>query len=156
MKSKLFFENTRLLFDRFSIVPLLYGSLGLEYLTGCMLDSEDIDILIPEAFLKEKWHEFKDFLKEYGYILIDEHEHTFLKDGIHYSYASIEELETFSGIIISDIPRFDLEVSFKLLTLEQYLRVYKESVKDGYRINTRKKKDKEKIDFIETMLKKEC
>ena len=33
-KFNLFLENARLLSDKFGIVPLLYGSLGLEYLTG--------------------------------------------------------------------------------------------------------------------------
>ena len=40
-------------------------------------------------------------------------------------------------------------VRFMLLSLEQYLAVYKQSSKDGYRVNVRQKKDADKIKFIE-------
>lgn len=39
------------------------------------------------------------------------------------------------------------------LLLKQYLEVYKKSTLDRYRINVRKKKDNEKIEFIEKRLK---
>jgi len=38
------------------------------------------------------------------------------------------------------------------LSLEQYLAVYKQSSKDGYRVNVRQKKDADKIRFIESKL----
>ena len=53
-KFNLFLENARLLLDKFDIVPLLYGSLGLEYLTGDVLGSDDIDILGPRVFITER------------------------------------------------------------------------------------------------------
>lgn len=153
MKKALFFENAKLLTEKFGIIPLMYGSLGLEYITGKSLDADDIDILIPETFLNEHWSEFKSFLMDRGYILIDEHEHTFQKDDVFYSYASVEELESFAGINISDIRLVtNDDVQFSLLSLEQYLTIYMASSKDGYRINVREKKDQEKIEFIENQL----
>ncbi len=153
-KFPLFLQNTRLLSDTFDITPLLYGSLGLEYLTGEDLNADDIDILIPQVYIKEKWTEFKDTLQKNGYELTDEHEHTFCKDDVCYSYASIEELETFAGISVSQIEaKTEDDISFRLLSLEQYLTVYRKSSKDGYRVNVRNKKDKEKIKFIEEKLK---
>ena len=155
MKKQLFFENTRLLSDAFGIIPLMYGSLGLEYRTGESLNADDIDILIPKAFLSDKWEEFRNVLEKNGYILIDEHEHTFDKDGVHYSYAQAEELEAVAGIPVTEIETIRTEeVSFGLLSLEQYLRVYSASVKDGYRVSVRNKKDSEKIEFIRELMKK--
>ncbi|MBO5907469.1 MAG: hypothetical protein J6Q85_04915, partial [Clostridia bacterium] len=61
-KFKLFLENARILSDKFDIVPLLYGSLGLEYLTGDALGSDDIDILVPRVFITERWQGFKALL----------------------------------------------------------------------------------------------
>ena len=149
MKKQCFFKNAILLNKRFGIVPLMYGSLGLEYITDENLNSDDIDILIPTVFVNEKWDEFKDALTEKGYVLIDEHEHTFQKDKICYSYASLEELESFAKINLSDIEcKNDSGARFKVLSLEQYLKVYTSSSKDGYRINVRKKKDADKISFI--------
>ena len=140
-KFNLFLENARLLSDKFDIVSLLYGSLGLEYLTGDDLGADDIDILVPRVFITERWHEFKPVLEEHGYVLVDEHEHTFVRDGVAYSYADIEDLESFAGINVEDIEMREVDgVRFLLLSLERYLAVYKQSSKDGYRVNVRQKK----------------
>ena len=152
-KFNLFLENARLLSDKLGIVPLLYGSLGLEYLTGDDLGADDIDILVPRIFITERWHEFKAVLEEHGYVLADEHEHTFARDGVAYSYADIEDLESFAGINTEGIEVHEADgVRFLLLSLEQYLAVYQKSSKDGYRVNVRKKKDADKIRFIESKL----
>ena len=152
-KFNLFLENARFLSDKFDILPLLYGSLGLEYLTGGVLGADDIDILIPHVFITDRWHEFKELLEAQGYVLTDEHEHTFVRDSVAYSYADIEDLESFAGIRMKDIEMREADgVSFLMLSLEQYLAVYKKSSKDGYRVNVRQKKDVDKIRFIESKL----
>ena len=152
-KFNLFLENAQFLSDKFDIVPLLYGSLGLEYLTGDVLGVDDIDILVPRIFITERWHEFKAFLEVQGYVLSDEHEHTFVRDGVAYSYADIEDLESFAGINTEDIEMHEADgVHFLLLSLGQYLDVYKQSSKDGYRVDIRQKKDADKIRFIESKL----
>ena len=152
-KFNLFLENARFLSDKFDIVSLLYGSLGLEYLTGDDLSADDIDILVPRVFITERWHEFKALLEAQGYVLAAEHEHTFVRDGVAYSYADIEDLESFAGINTEDIEMYEADdVRFLLLSLEQYLAVYKQSSKDGYRVNVRQKKDADKIRFIESKL----
>jgi phosphoribosylanthranilate isomerase len=154
MKKAMFFENAKLLYDRFGIIPLMYGSLGLEYITNESLNADDIDILIPEAFIGKRWNEFNEFFMSKGYILIDEHEHTFEKNGILYSYASIEELQSFAEIELSEIEQLCNDgIRFKVLSLGQYLKVYRASAKDGYRIEVREKKDHDKIAFIEKKLK---
>ena len=152
-KFKLFLENARLLSNNLGMVPLLYGSLGLEYLTGDALDADDIDILVPRVFITNHWQEFKALLEAQGYVLADEHEHTFARDGVEYSYADIEDLESFAGINTEDIEVHEADgVRFLLLSLEQYLAVYQKSSKDGYRLNVRQKKDAVKIRFIESKL----
>ena len=152
-KFNLFLENARLLSDKFGVVPLLYGSLGLEYLTGDALGADDIDILVPCVFITDRWQEFKAVLEEHGYVLTDEHEHTFVRDGVAYSYADIEDLKPFAGINAEDIEMHEVDgVRFMLLSLEQYLAVYQKSSKDGYRVNVRQKKDADKIRFIESKL----
>ena len=152
-KFNLFLDNARFLSDKFDIVPLLYGSLGLEYLTGDDLGADDIDILVPRVFITERWHEFKALLESQRYVLVDEHEHTFVRDGVAYSYADIEDLEPFAGINTEDIETYEVDgVRFLLLSLEQYLAVYKQSSKDGYRVDIRQKKDADRIRFIESKL----
>ena len=152
-KQEAFLENAKLLIDSLDIVPLLYGSLGLEYLMGENLDAEDIDILIPKVFVTERWPEFKELLERNGYRPVDEHEHTFKKQGVAYSYAQLEELSSFADISESEIAVCTVgDVRFRLLSLPQYLKVYLASSKDGYRIHVREKKDAEKIAFIKRMI----
>ncbi len=148
-KYKLFLSSAQLLFDEFGIKPLLYGSLGLEVLLQRNLQSDDIDILIPNTVLHEKWEYLKTFLESNDYLLVDFHEHTFVKEGIKYSYASIEELNDFAGV------NSFVEKEFCLfLTLFDYLKVYESSLKDSYRQNTKNKNDIEKIDIIKDALQK--
>ena len=151
IKYKCFLNNAKELNNMFKITPLLYGSLGLEVLTDTDLNADDIDILIPEIFVTGlKWPEFRSILENKDYVLIDEDEHTFRKDNIDYSYASIENLKEFANIDINDINRYEInDTKHLLLSLEQYLSVYKKSSLDGYRMNKKEKKDNEKIKFIE-------
>lgn len=152
-KIQAFFENARLLRDSLGITPLLYGSLGLEYLTGEDLNADDVDIMIPGCFVADRWAEFRTVLEKNGYTLTDAHEHEFEKDGIHFAYARIEELESFAGIPLAEIGTREGErIPFKLLSLHQYLRVYTASSKDGYRANVKEKKDAEKIALIQRCL----
>ncbi len=143
----LFTENAQLLFNRFGIKPLLYGSLGLEVLLRKDLQSDDIDILIPGEMLNEKWGDFKTLLEKQGYILTDLHEHTFVKEGVKYSYACIEELADFAGIASFEEKGFCL-----FLTLRDYLNVYEASLLDGYRQTKKNNRDIEKIKIIKNAI----
>ena len=156
VKFKKFLENAKLLNERFRIIPLLYGSLGLEQITTSDLNSDDIDILVPQDFLSDDgWFLFVEFLESNGYSLVDEHEHTFIKDDTEYSYAAIENLKTFADIDPKDIGIYEKHgVKYKSLSLDQYLIVYQRSLQDDYRVNVFKKKeqDEEKISFIKSKM----
>ena len=143
------------MYNIFKITPLLYGSLGLEVLTNTDLSADDIDILIPEIFVNgTRWNKFKNVLEIMGYVLIDEDEHTFRKDNIDYSYASIENLKEFADIDVSGIKEYTKNnTKAYLLSLKQYLKVYQKSSLDGYRMNKKEKKDNDKIKFINKCLK---
>jgi len=154
-KLSLFLENARILSNELGVTPLLYGSLGLEYRTGKSLGADDIDILIPKRYITDAWNEFKVLLESHGYRLTDEHEHTFEKLGVSYSYADIEDLEVFAGIDIEKIETLTSDgTCFLLLSLEDYLKVYEKSVQDGYRIKVRQKKDREKIKISKEALQR--
>jgi len=154
MKIARFLSNAALLNHHFGIIPLLYGSLGLEVLTGAFLNADDIDILIPQSYVTgNQWPAFRACLEACGYALVDEHEHTFRKDGTDYAYAAVEGLKDFAGIDIHEIGiRKTPQADYRLLSLAQYLRVYQRSSQDGYRMNVKEKKDREKIDFIQSRM----
>ena len=151
-KLKLFLEVARMP-NRHGVTPLLYGSLGLWRRTGEAVFVDDIDVLLPKTWLSEQWGALQALLHEEGWCLIDAHEHTFEKCGVHCSFAALEELETFAGISIPEIEtRAESGAKYRLLSLKQYLAVYKASAKDGYRVNTRGKKDAEKIALLEKLV----
>lgn len=140
--------------EKFEISPLLYGSLGLEILTRKSLHPKDIDLLIPLEFIQEKWENLKSEIEGQGYKLIDINEHEFSNGHHKLGFSDIEDLEDYAAIHINEIESRDYKgIEYRLLNLDQYLLVYSRSVKDGYRVNTRNKKDNEKIDLIKKILK---
>lgn len=152
---KEFLHIAQLLNKNLNIIPLLFGSLGLEQRLHTNLNADDIDILIPEAFLNEKWNSIVTIMNDNGYVLYDLHEHAFEKSGLSVAFASIESLTPFAGVNLSRIPVIEESgIRYYLLNLQDYLKVYIASSKDGYRKNTKNKKDAEKIELINEAISK--
>lgn len=153
MKKKEFLQIAALLNERLQIVPLLFGSLGLEQRLHTDLNADDIDVLIPEAFLNEEWDRLVSVMNEQGYVLYDLHEHAFEKAGLSVAFASIESLAPFAGVGVGKIPVVEeAGVRYYLLDLQDYLKVYTESAKDGYRKDRKHKEDGEKVELIKKAL----
>ena len=135
------------------VTPLLFGSLGLERRLNADLQADDIDVLLPELFLRERWAELTAFMERAGYRLYDPHEHAFERAGVSAAFASLENLRPFAGIDITAIPALcDGGARYLLLTLEDYLRVYTASAQDGYRKRVKHKQDELKIALIQRAL----
>ena len=153
-KFNAFYENAGLLNEHLNITPLMYGSLAVaDIVHRNNITVDDIDVLIPEAYLTgEGWQRFCHVLATHGYVLTDEHEHTFVKDGVSYAYASIEDLLPFAGIdpsTFSSLHEYSCDgYTYCRLLPDEMLRVYEKSSQDGYRVGTRPKKDAEKIQLL--------
>ena len=158
-KFRLFYEVAERLNRHFDMKPLLYGSLGLEQRLNMDLGADDIDLLIPEYWLKEGWQPFSAFMEQEGYLLYDVHEHSFYKENVSIAFAALESLSDFAGIKIANIPEVRYNnICYLLLDLEDYKKVYLESSKDGYRKDKKHKNDTEKVRLIDealAILKKE-
>ncbi len=142
--------------ETFQVSPLLFGSLGLERRLGISLNSDDIDVLLPERLLTDDWQRLIAMMEELSYTLQDEEEHEFVKGDFRMAFASIENLEPFAGVDLNHIPLInDQGASYYLLELPDYLRVYEASSKDGYRKNVKSKQDQQKIDLILKALEEE-
>ena len=152
---EVFLEVARMFNDRLQVTPLLFGSLGLEQRLRIRLNPDDIDVLLPERYLTSDWQRVISLMTECGYVLRDEEEHEFEKDGLRIAFASIESLEPFAGVDIQKIPRiWERDVCYLLLSLPDYLNVYKASSEDGYRKNVKNKQDHLKIELIREALEK--
>ena len=151
-----FLQIAKLFNEKLNVVPLLFGSLGLEQRLHRNLNADDIDVLIPEIFLNDKWSSIVDIMSENGYSLYDVHEHAFEKNGLSIAFASIESLTPFAGVDTEKIPVIEEGgVNYLLLDLQGYLKVYTASLKDSYRKDVKNKNDQQKIDLIKQALSKE-
>ncbi len=150
-----FLRIAKLLNQMFSITPLLFGSLGLERRLGMDLSSEDIDILIPEKYLRDQWHRLHAMMERAGYTLIDMREHTFQKDQFKVAFAMIEDLKSFADV---DIRLLALEkdkgATFYFMYLDDYRKVYRASSRDDYRMGKKYGADLKKLALIEQALAK--
>ncbi len=157
MKKTAFLNIAKRLNGELHIVPLLYGSLGLEQRLHADLHADDIDILVPEVFLGEKWHDLASVMEEGGYVLYDLHEHAFERSGLCAAFASFESLTPFAGIDLSGIPVIEeAGVRYYLLDLRDYRNVYAASLQDGYRKNVKNKNDRQKLRLIDRALAEEA
>lgn len=135
------------------IKPLLYGSLGLERVTNIQLNPEDIDMLVPQEFIEDRWEDLKSLMTELGYVLEDLREHQFSNQDVKVAFAKLEELKDFAGIEVDDLQSIkENETEYRLLNLNQYLHVYRKSSIDGYRNVKKNNKDQEKIRLIESII----
>ena len=149
-KFEVFLEVARKLNDFFNVIPILYGSLGLYKIIGEYSECSDIDILIPDEFVNERWDELIDLMEKMGFKLKDEHEHEFIRGSEIVAFAKqdnlIKRIELDPNkLIVSNINN----IKFKELLIKNYLSVYRLMLRDDYRQKKRKKADQEKIDLIE-------
>jgi hypothetical protein len=132
--------------------PIIYGSYGVAVYLGDFKKFEDVDILINEEFVNERWEEFKKLLEDNNFNLINEKEHEFELDNRKVGFAS-------KNILLRDniIDDFSELIQYKdtdafTLKPEDFLKAYIFSINDGYRINTRNKKDEDIINRIQSYL----
>ncbi len=63
-KFEVFLEVAREINKSFNIILVLYGSLGLSRVIGEFGKANDIDVLVPKRFLKEKWNKLIGFMEK--------------------------------------------------------------------------------------------
>ncbi|MCP3740926.1 hypothetical protein [Rossellomorea sp. BNER] len=149
---KEFINVCRKLNQRLNISPVLYGSLGLERVTGIEFSPQDIDILVPLRLLKNEWHTLKETMEKLDYSLVDLHEHKFISGDIEIGFSFEEDLRQFASVNYDTLKVMnDDGVTYRLLTVEDYLSVYKRSSKDGYRRTKNNNKDIKKIEVLENL-----
>jgi len=137
------------------ITPVLYGSLGLYQIIDPLGPIDDIDFLISDTWLTDKWPEFKTYLEENGFRMDDEHEHEFSHPDIKgwIAFGSIEESKKHSGLDKNDLELKESNgAEYLVLNADQYLSAYKASLEDGYRQERKGDADKVKIRAIESHL----
>ena len=141
-----------------NIVPLLMGSVGLEFLTQKDWDSKDVDIHVngdprgwelPDDEIIYEWCRIIKIMTQLNYQLVDNHEHKFKKNTISVGYGVIDTLPDFADVSLKELICQNVNnVKFYTPTLEAFLKIYKASSQDSYRADKNNHKDLKKIDYL--------
>lgn len=161
MKFQIFLEVAMAVHEKFRIIPMLYGSLGLERRLTINLDVNDVDILVPERYLTIYWEKLYDLMLKIGFRLYDLYDHSFERCGVVVKFGSIESLKDLAGIPISKIPRENSPVAYYLLSAQQYIKVYKALPENDSKYAEKvqiieNKLREDEIDKIKNFIKKIC
>jgi len=149
-KFKTFLEIAEVL-NKHGIVPTLYGSLGLYRLIGQLDEIDDIDIVIPETYAKEKLHELINIMEGIGYRQDKTFPHEFFKDKEQIGFELEEELKEFAGVDLSNYKTTKVNNSeFRELSLGDYLKFYSKVLKER---EVKIRRTKIKIEALEKLLK---
>ncbi|GIN72799.1 hypothetical protein J14TS2_32740 [Bacillus sp. J14TS2] len=148
-----FIEIAKMMNKELNIIPVLYGSLGLEKVTEIEFSPQDIDILVPLTFLEEKWELLEAVLGRLGYELIDLHELEFQKGNVKIGISYYEDLKKFADVDYNNLKKNeDSGAIYRTLSISEYLKVYKRSSIDGYRRTKKDNKDQSKIQILNELL----
>lgn len=135
------------------INPVLYGSLGLQYITGHGLCPQDIDILVPQDLLKARGDELRHAMENLRFILADIQEYQFHKGSLKVAFAQEEDLLSFAQVDYAALRVEKLRgADLKVLESADYLKVYTRSLEDGYRREKNNQKDLAKIQLLQRIL----
>lgn len=144
-----FISIAKVLNQQLNIVPVLYGSLGLGKVAQVDFSPQDIDILVPLIFLEEQWEMLQQTMEQLGYSLIDLNEHEFQKENIKIGFAYTEDLLDFAAVDYKNLERIeDNEAYYHVLTVADYIKIYRKSFQDGYRRTKNNEKDLRKLEVL--------
>jgi len=149
------YREVDLFLQRAGINPILYGSVGVGAYLGDFKQFDDLDILVEDRWLNENWSDLLDLLKGHGFALVDAKEHEFEDNTKHKLNFSNYGILTRDGIADpeGDVVSVTVDgVEVKTLKPEAFLRAYEFSVKDGYREQSRGKKDAFVIERLKSHL----
>lgn len=94
-----------------------------------------------------------EIVNKLGFVLKNEHEHEFVKNGEIIAFGKASELVKLANVNFEALKVTNENgANFKELSPEQYLNCYKFMLRDNYRQEKRGNADKEKISLVEKYL----
>jgi hypothetical protein len=148
------FEIVSLLRAR-KIEPVIYGSVGVSLYLGPFKRLNDVDLLIDDEWLNDRWPELQKILGDAGFGLIDEREHEF-KDQTGRSPSFARKSILLRDSILSSLDELVMvgtdDKKLTTLTPKALLRAYEFSARDGYRKGVRGKKDADIIALLKAYI----
>ena len=132
-----FYDLAKKMNEKLSLIPLLFGSTGLQLLVDDELNPADIDIAVPQIMRptrSEMCADLTAFMQNEGYALTDLNEGEFAKGEIVVEISTLGDFKDYAGVDVTECPIIQANGAiFKLLTLEQFLSVYTSSAECEWR-----------------------
>jgi hypothetical protein len=144
------YAHIKSILQKYTIDPILYGSLGVSVYLGNFKQFNDIDLLIEDKWLENQWEDLKEIMNENGFYITDEKEHEFEnEDKVKVAFAKYSILIKDKICQPKDAILVEKEgTEIRTLTVKDFLKAYQFSVKDGYRTESRGQRDQEIIDKL--------
>jgi len=150
-KFSIFLEVAEML-NKNGIIPTLYGSLGLYRLIGQLDEIDDIDIVVPELYLKENFSELKNIMGSIGYRQDKTFPHEFNKGEGQIGFESDIETHKYAESKESDLEVTKIKgITFKEFKAQNYLIFYKKIFEEHV---VKQRKKELKIKALKELLKK--
>jgi len=137
------------------INPILYGSQGVSLYLGNFKKFNDLDLLVDDRYLGNDWHLLVETMQNYGFSLVDIHEHEFTNENKFKVAFAGEQILIRDGIVesIKDVRIVKVDnVEVRTLKVEAFIKAYEFSKRDGYRKEVRGKNDTEIISKLKNIL----
>ncbi len=160
-KIKVFLTIAEKLNSTLNSKPIIYGSLGLSLVIDTEIKTDDIDLLIEASIFSSDLQTIHQIMMSMGYKCTDVEENAFSNGTFKIGIAHDGDLMAFCGVnpgkletiksttVIRNVTQ---TVTYRALGLEDYLRVYQASSRDGYRKEKRMKNDSAKIALIKAVM----
>ncbi|PKK99227.1 MAG: hypothetical protein CVV57_03420 [Tenericutes bacterium HGW-Tenericutes-2] len=151
---KTLMEVTKILNEKFQVIPLLYGSFALEEILKKDYQAHDIDLLIPIEVLKNKIDLIEAFVMN-GFTYFNQEVLTFEKNGIEIEISNLEEWIKNSNWDIEENTLIHQDkIQYELLSAKNLEKLYQFLISDKRRSKEKKQKDQEKLNDLKKFLER--
>jgi len=151
---QLLLEISKLLHEKFQVVPLLYGSFALQEVLDKDYQAHDIDILIPSEVLKNRINLIQAFVMN-GFTYFNKEVLTFEKNGIEIEISNLEQWTKNSNWDMNEnIMISQDDISYQLLSAHNLEKLYQYLLNDKRRSKNKKRKDQEKLSDLKKFLER--
>ncbi|MDO9510013.1 MAG: hypothetical protein Q7J14_01850 [Candidatus Magasanikbacteria bacterium] len=141
---QLFIKITKKLNEK-GVVPTIYGSLGLSLKLNKLIDINDIDFLVKDS---REFNVCKKLLVDLNFKIDPDHSRELIGKIANISFLDISEVEKLIGEKLRLEKNLYHGVDFKNIGISQYLKIYKEGLKNKYRKEKKTIDDEKKIKLI--------
>jgi len=140
--------------NKINILPITYGSFGLNLIIGEQGIINDLDLIISDNEFSTNWDNIKNnIMPSLGYEIDATHCQEFNGHNIPISILKISDIEKLTDIRKDQFKKESLEqIEYYNLSLNQYLDIYEKGMLGKYRKQKKNKEDKQKILLIKQHL----